>query len=138
MSNNKNYVIRVENKLVSVDKDIYLYYYKAKRQEKYYEEKDLAHGVVSYDAMDTNEIIGEEMIPDTSESVEDVIITKLIIEKLYKCLEMLTVDELWLIKNLFYKEMTERQIADSLGCSQPLIHRRKNRILNKLKKPIEN
>jgi len=124
--------------LVFVDNDTYFNYYKSKRQEKYLEEKDLSHGVVSYDAIDSDEMCGEEMIPDTSENVEDVIATKLMIEKLYECLEMLNVDELWLIINLFYKGKTERQLAANLRCTQPIIHKRKVRILKKLKKLIEN
>jgi DNA-directed RNA polymerase specialized sigma subunit len=138
MSNNKNYFLMIEKQLVSVNKDLYLCFYKAKRQEKYLEEKDLSHGVVSYNAMDSDKICGEEMIPDTSENVEDVIATKLMIEKLYECLEMLNVDELWLIINLFFKGKTERQLAANLRCTQPIIHKRKVRILKKLKKLIEN
>jgi RNA polymerase sigma factor (sigma-70 family) len=138
MSDNKNYFLRVENELVSVDKDTYIDHYKAKRREKYQKENDLAHGVVSYNTMDTVEINGEEIIPDTSESIEDVIMTKMMIEKLCERLDMLSADELWLIHNLFYMEKTERQIADNLGCSQPIIHKRKVNVLKKLKKLLEN
>jgi RNA polymerase sigma factor (sigma-70 family) len=132
MSNNKNYFLMIEKQLVSVDKDLYLCFYKAKRQEKYLEEKDLSHGVVSYDAIDTNGINGEEMIPDTSESVEDIIEQKIMNEKLNQCVEKLTEYEQWLISELFFHGKSEHQLSKEIEIPRMTISNRKNKILKKL------
>ena len=139
MSNNKDYFVRIENKLVSVDRDTYFTYYKAKRQERYHEERDLANRVVSYDALDTDEIIGEEMIYDLeATSVEDIIVQKIMIEKLKHCLEKLSEDEQWLILELFYHGKSERTLSDETGIPQKTINNRRRRILEKLKKLIKS
>ncbi|MCI8276279.1 MAG: hypothetical protein HFI66_11870 [Lachnospiraceae bacterium] len=39
---------------------------------------------------------------------------------------------------MFYEERSEREIAKKYGISQAAIHKRKNRILEKLRKWIEN
>ena len=43
-----------------------------------------------------------------------------------------------MIRDLFFFEkMTEREVAHSLGISQPAVHKKKNKILNKLKHFLE-
>ena len=59
-------------------------------------------------------------------------------EWLYKALEKLTEKERKLIEALFFEEMTEREVALSLGISQPAVHKQKNKILKKLKFFLEN
>ncbi len=59
------------------------------------------------------------------------------IEWLYKALDTLTERERKLIEALFFEEMTEREVAHSLGISQPDVHKQKNKILKKLKHFLE-
>lgn len=56
---------------------------------------------------------------------------------LTKALQTLRDKDKKLIQALFYEGYTEKAYADKLGVSQPVIHRRKARILEKLKKEIE-
>ena len=49
----------------------------------------------------------------------------------------LTKEERDLIYALFFDEKTESEVAKSLGVSQQAIHKRKNRILKKLKNFFE-
>ncbi len=61
-------------------------------------EKDERNGLVSYDAMDTDDTLGEEMIPDSDASnVEDIVVNRLLREKLRCCLSQLTTEERSLI-----------------------------------------
>jgi DNA-directed RNA polymerase specialized sigma24 family protein len=127
MSNNheKKHVLRVNGELHSVDDETYLYYYKSKRRMKYLIESDLVHGKVSYHDLDTDEISGEEMIPDfQAESIEDSIIQEMMIEKLNKSIEMLSEDERWLIDELFYQAKSEGEIGGDLGITQQAISKR--------------
>ena len=109
-----------------------------KRHELHLEEKDAAHGVFYYSALDTEETNGEDAIPDlTSPHVEDIIADKLVAEKLHRCLAQLTKEEQELIFILFFQNKSEHQVSRETGIAQKTIHNRKVRILARLKKLLE-
>ena len=94
---------------------------------------------MSYNALDTDEQTGEETLSDANEpTIEDEIIYTQTIEKLRKSLELLTKDEMELIQGLFFKNISEVAMAEILDVNQSTISRRKMKILNKLKKILEN
>lgn len=64
MAEKKEYRIKVQGQLIPVSQDVYLTYYRMKRRELHLEEKDMAHGVFHYSALDTEETTGENGIPD--------------------------------------------------------------------------
>lgn len=131
----KEYRIKVQGQLVPVTEEVYLTYYRMRRRELHLEEKDTAHGVFHYSTLDTNETNGEDAIPDlNSPRVEDVIVDKLVAEKLHQCLAQLTKEEQELIFILFFQNKSERQLAGETGIPQKTINDRRHRILVKLKK----
>ena len=73
-----------------------------------------------------------------SKSVECEVEINVDLEKLHIALQQLTAEELDIIKKVFFENMTEREIAKLLGISQVAVNKRKHRILEKLKKIIEN
>lgn len=138
MAKKKIYQIKVQDQLVPVSEEIYLTYYRMGRRELHLEEKDAANGVFHYSAMDTAEINGEDVIPDlTSPSVEDLVVDKLMAEKLHRCLAQLAKDEQELIYALYFQNKSEHQLSRETGIAQKTIHNRKVRILARLKKLIE-
>lgn len=70
---------------------------------------------------------------DTRESVEDAVLRKLAEDDLRRALIKLTDEEYALVYALFYEGRTERDYAKELGVSQVAVHKRKQRILKKLK-----
>lgn len=70
---------------------------------------------------------------DTRESVEDAVLRKLAKDDLRRALTKLTDEEFALVYALFYEGRTERDYAKELGVSQVAVHKRKQRILKKLK-----
>jgi RNA polymerase sigma factor (sigma-70 family) len=139
MAEKKEYRIKVQGQLVPVTEAIYLTYHRMKRREIYLEERDTANGVFYYSAMDTVETTGEDGIPDlASPRVEDVVVDKLITEKLHRCLDQLTNAEQELIYTLFFQNKSEHQMAAETGIPRMTIHNRKKRILARLKKLIED
>ena len=135
----KQRYIRVNGQPVPVTEEVYKAYYKMGRHERYLEEKDAAHGLVHYAALDTAHSTGEEKLPDwDSDRVEDVAIRNVMAEKLRFVLDRLDADERALIDALFYDNKTERQYARETGIPQKTINNRKARILAKLKKIMEN
>lgn len=121
--------------MIEVNEEIYKLHYKTKRRALYLKERDLAHGVVSYSQLDTEEMNGEETIPDlVSENVEDLVCKRLMIEKLKEALTFLSESEKELIFDLFFMELPETEVAKKYGLNQSSINRRKAKIIIKLKK----
>lgn len=138
MAENKEYRIKVQGQLVPVTEEVYLTYYRMKRRELHLEEKDTAHGVFYYSALDTEKTNGEDVIPDlASPRVEDVIMDKLLSEKLHQCLSQLAKEEQDLMIALYFQNKSEHQVSRETGIAQKTIHNRKVRILAQLKKLIE-
>ena len=135
MAENENYYIRVHNMVVPVSEEIFHAYYREKRREKTLEEKDERNGKVSFDARDSNRMLGVEMIPDTeSPSVEDAAISAVLISQLHHCIGLLPESDRSLLKALYFDNISERDFAKTKGVSQKAINKRRHKILAKLKK----
>jgi len=72
-----------------------------------------------------------------AESVEETVLRKLQYEQLHKALSLLPDDERELIDRLFFQGQTEREAAADMGIYRNAVHKRKNRILEKLKNFLE-
>ena len=79
----------------------------------------------------------EVQFAEEAESVEETALRKLQYEQLHKALSLLPDDERELIDHLFFQGQTERQAAEHMGIYRNAVHKRKNRILKKLKKFFE-
>lgn len=71
-------------------------------------------------------------------STEEQAIRNIQSQQLHKALYLLSDDERFLIEQLYFEERTEREISDERGIYHNAIHKQKNRILQKLKKILEN
>lgn len=69
---------------------------------------------------------------------EEMVIQNMQVEQLYKALSLLSEDERYLIRQLFFEERTERDLAEELKIYHNAVYKRKNRILKKLKNILEN
>jgi len=123
--------------LMEVTEETYKEYYRDKRRQKYIDERSRLNGDVSYNALDTDETLGEDVFADTKTDVEAEVITKMTVAELRKAFLLLSPDELELIKILFIDGVTERKASEMYGVSQVAIHKKKNRILVKLKDFLE-
>ncbi len=72
-----------------------------------------------------------------SESVEETVLRKLRYEQLHKAISLLSDDERELVDRLFFQGQTEREAAAEMGIYRNAVHKRKNRILKKLKNFLE-
>lgn len=139
MTEKKEYRVQSCGTLVPVTQEVYQAYYQAKRHDKTLCEKDERNGLVSYDGMDTEDILGEEMIPDRDAiSVEDAVIRNILHEEVRRCVSLLEADDRFLVYALFYKRLTERDCARILGISQNAVNKRRHTVLAKLRKMIKN
>ena len=137
MAEEKVYYIKVPGSLVEVTKEVYLEYFRTRRRWYAQEERDTYNGLVSYNAMDTEEMLGEDTIPDSSTpSVEDMALDRLLRDKLRRCLAELSQPEQDMIHALYFEGLSERQFSKKAGIPQRTIHDRKHRTLVKLKKML--
>lgn len=123
--------------LMEVTQEFYQDYHKEKNRLEYLERLD-AEFSIDYNFFDTDEFNGEELLIDHDEDVAEQVAKKMMIEKLNSVLPLLTDDELDLIKAIYFEEMTERDYAEKMGIYRNAVHKKKVRILEKLKKLMGN
>lgn len=139
MAEKKTYYIRVCHTLVEVTEEVYKDYHKMKRQAKTLAERDVRNGVFSYDALDTGELLGEELVSDwEASSVEETALAAILHEKLYHCLELLPASDRELLHALFFMNKTEREYAKFLGISQKAVNKRRQKALARLRVLMKN
>lgn len=130
--------IRIHGKLIAVTEDVYYTYYHMGRQRRTQAEKDGRNRVASYDALDTDDGLGIDLLVDeSSPSVEEIAIAHILADKLHRCLAQLPAAEQELLNALYFKGWSERMLAQQTGIHYMTIHDRKMRALKKLKKMME-
>lgn len=132
------FFIPLHGMLMEVTEETYRDFYKAGRRQKYIDERSAENGDFSYDMLTTDDFNGVDILVDESESLDEQIIQKIMLDKLKHALLLLSVDEQELIREIFVEELSERTLAEKYNVSQVAIHKRKIKILEKLKKIIEN
>lgn len=119
------------------------FYESEKRRRRYLsavmEELDIS--ITSLDVvMDAeNEIVnGEYALSSLSIDIEELLIEKIEKEELHKAIQKLTKEERAFIKALFFDGYTERDYAKKKGVYHNAVHKKKLRILKKIKNFLKN
>lgn len=134
MADKKKYMIKIRGQLVEVSEDVYCAYFRMERQERWQEEKKQEHGVVSYDALDTEKMVGAETIMDAvAPSLEELAIAKDLHERLHRVVAALPKAERELIQAVYFEGVTEEDFGKRSGMSQTGVSYRRRKILSKLK-----
>ena len=132
----RKYTLVIQKKRIAVSKEVYMAYYHCRDREKYLDELAETNNI-SFEACNEKGIQVEYLLVSAQESMEDRIIIKEMIAKIQQYLKQLDEKEKWLMDALYFKGKSEYQIASQLGITQQAVHKRKAKILNKLKKLIE-
>ncbi len=123
--------------LMEVDQEFYDEFYRQKDRDEYLtwrtKNKD-----ISYNDYDTEECSGEEMLIDPDEDVATQVTDKLMAERIRYIVSLLPSDERELIEAIYFNGYTERSYADEKGIYRNAVHKKKVRILEKIKKILEN
>ena len=129
----KKYYIRVPEALVEVTEEVYKASRYMDRHFQTLEEKDARNRVFSYDALDTDEMLGAELFPDQSSScMEDQVIAEMMAANLRRCIALLPVEDQKLIQAIYYEGATEKDTGKQFGISQRAVSKRLHQILQKL------
>ena len=138
-------VIRVGNKLVPVSEEIYQEYYKMARRERYLE-KDRKVGRIKVDMekekvtfIDSKEDSMQRLMEQGADFADDQVIEDILCDKaelliLQQAMSELDREEQDLIRAIYYRKQSTRQIAERENVSQPTIVKRHKKVLDKLRK----
>ena len=133
----KEYFIYVKGKAVPVSEEVYKAYWKITEHEKYLQRKDWKYDVIPFSAMDYDGHFVDN-ITDERIDIEKIVEVKMQIEELNKALATLTKKERKLIEAIFYKEESLRAIGKKEKVSYQAIGKRRDKILEKLRKLLED
>ena len=133
----KEYFLYVKGKAVKVSEEVYKAYWKITEHEKYLQRKDWKYDVIPFSAMDYDGHFVDNII-DERIDLEKIVEVKMQIEELNKALATLTKKERELIEAIFYKEESLRSIGKKEKVSYQAIGKRRDRILEKLRKLLED
>ncbi|BET22539.1 sigma factor-like helix-turn-helix DNA-binding protein [Solobacterium moorei] len=133
----REYFIYVKGKAVPVSEEVYKAYWKITEHEKYLQRKDWKYDVIPFSAMDYDGHFVDN-ITDERIDIEKIVEVKMQIEELNKALATLTKKERELIEAIFYKEESLRAIGKKEKVSYQAIGKRRDKILEKLRKLLED
>lgn len=146
MAEKEKYYISSEGQAFEVTRELYEAYYKGKRKEQYFTEdlkvehtrvdKKTGERITIPSREDSYERLleAEKQFAEDTESVEDAVVRTIMLEKLGQALKMLSEEGSAIIRELFYEEVSETELAKRLGIARTTLQSRKYKILEKLKK----
>ena len=124
--------------LMEVTENVYHEFYQEEERQKYLARQSEQNGDISYDMLTTEEFIGEDILADQTLSVIDFVGNKLMKEEVNNAVSQLDSAEQELLWLIYFEEMTERAVAMRLGISQVAVNKKKKKVLQKIKKNLEN
>ena len=130
--------IGLHSMIMEVSEKEYIEFYRSKRRQKYLDEQRRDNGDVSYDALNSDEFNGEEILIAELPDVCDTVVESIMTDKLRQSLQLLNQDEKFLIHALYFERKSERKVSEETGIPQKTINDRKRRIIAKLKKLLES
>ena len=133
----KDYYLYVKGKAVKVSEEVYKAYWKITVHEKYLQRKDWKYDVIPFSAMDYDGHFVDNII-DERIDLEKIVEVKMQIEELNKALATLTKKERELMEAIFYREESLRSIGKKEKVSYQAIGKRRDKILEKLRKLLED
>ncbi|HGD6388744.1 TPA: sigma factor-like helix-turn-helix DNA-binding protein [Streptococcus agalactiae] len=133
----KEYYLYVKGKAVPVSEEVYKAYWKITEHEKYLQRKDWKHNVIPFSALDHDGHFVDNII-DEKIDLEKIVEVKMRIEELHRALNTLSKEERELMEAIFYKEESLRSIGKKEKVTHQAISGRRDRILEKLRKILED
>lgn len=129
--------IPLHGMLMEVTPEQYIDFYRIRNRQRYLDKRSAEKGDISIDMLTTPEFNGADILV-SGEDVAEQVANRIMLDKLRDSLGLLTAEEVELIRDVFYNGVTERDLAVKHGVSQVAIHKRKRRILEKLRKLLES
>lgn len=132
----KEYYLYVREQKVKVSEDIYKVYWREKEHEKYLEQVDKKKHLLFFSSLDHDGHFIDNIV-DESVDVEKIVETQMMIEAVRNAISRLNAEERDIIERLYFNDETLSSIASKKKVSYQAIQWRKNNVLKKLKKFLE-
>ena len=132
----KEYYLYVNGQRVKVSEQIYKVYWREKEHEKYLEQVDKKNHLLFFSSLDHDGHYVDNIV-DESVDVEKIVETQMMIEAVRNAISRLNVEERDIIERLYFNDEAIRLVAKLKSITHPALIKRRNKILEKLKKIIE-
>lgn len=132
----KEYYLYVRGQKVKVSEDIYKVYWREREHEKYLERVDRKNHLLFFSSLDHDGHFVDNII-DESVDVEKIVETQMMIEAVRNAISKLNDEERDIIERLYFNDETVRAVAKLKDITHSALIKRRNKILEKLKKFIE-
>ena len=132
----KEYYLYVNGQRVKVSEQIYKVYWREKEHEKYLEQVDKKNHLLFFSSLDHDGNFVDNLA-DESVDVEKIIETQILIETFRNAISRLNAEEKDIIERLYFNDETVRSVAKLKSITHLALIKRRNKILEKLKKFIE-
>ena len=133
----EKYVIRLgDGKLVEVNREIYLEWYRSERRERYQKERDRKYGLYSIDKLHENGYFPEQSIY-IEDTTQETVLRNECQSRLQNVLGNLSEQDARLLKLLYFEGITVKKAADFFNCSRKTIQNRRKQILEKIREMME-
>lgn len=127
------YFVGLNGQGIPVSREVYHAWYSGKRQEEYQRERQQKFGVLPISCMGDGETDVLEVLP-SQENVEETVERELRYEHLHQVIRTLPESERRLIHAIYFEEKNLAEIAEQEGVNERTIRRRKQSILENMKK----
>lgn len=124
--------------LLEVQEREYLQFYREKRRQKYILEESARNGAISFEILEEGY---KKQLYDTNNSrinEVELVERKMLLENLLKCIRSMRLDEQELIRQIYFKGLTEREYALQKGVCHSAVHRQKKRVLKKMREYLSD
>ena len=125
-----------QRKKVKVSEQIYKVYWREREHEKYLEQVDKKNHLLFFSSLDHDGHFVDSII-DESVDVEKIVETQMMIEAVRNAISRLNAEERDIVERLYFNDETVRSVAKLKSITHPALIKRRNKILEKLKKFIE-
>ncbi len=133
----KEYFLIIKGEKVRVSEEVYKSFWSKVNREKYLRKIDLKNHLFVFSTLDYDGHFIENIVDERAD-VEKIIQTKMIIDEVRQAIAKLTPEERELVERLYYKEESIRSIAKLKSLSPTAICKRRDKILYRLRKLMEN
>ena len=138
-----NYYLYIDGQAVPVSEEIYRVYQHYERKEEYFSydlktekfQKETATFLPNREDSYERLLEKDRQFAASGMSVEEQAVSSVWLEELLQCL---SADERVILHKLYFEDKSERNVSIELGISKTALHHRKVKLLQKLKKLLEN
>lgn len=133
----KEYFLFVDGKKVKVSAKVYKAYWQEKNHENYLKQVDRKNHLLLFSSFDHDGHF-EESVVDEEIDVEKIVQTQIMIDAVRAALSKLNVEEREIIEKIYYDDESARSVAKKNNISHPALIKKRNKILEKLKRLLKD